>query len=181
MPNWCDNSLTVSGPEDKIKAFMAKLPEAKFQLEPFIPTPPELMEGDGWYGWRRRNWGCKWDTHGPTEFEQISQGYRCWFASPWGPPEPGIVKISKMHPDLKFVLAYFESGNCFYGVTEAQAGEVLLNAEGQPGESEAMADWNRRCDEMRANDEGPAGEPEGAECYDDETADFLIKHGLVWD
>jgi len=48
MPNWCENNLTISGPEKDIKALVNKIKNKKRKPEnfrlftPFIPLPQEL-------------------------------------------------------------------------------------------------------------------------------------------
>lgn len=91
MPNWCENSITITGPTEDIEKFkiQAKRSEGEisspsyfstdFSLNNFLPTPKKLLEkdttnnvetlikapnnpkNDDWYSWRVRNWGTKWD------------------------------------------------------------------------------------------------------------------------
>ena len=90
MPNWCQNSIKIEGPADKIKALWEKAENADFSkdadgnvktvfglLQAMRPMPEELRgttKGSGeelqttfidgcnnWYDWRVKHWGTKWD------------------------------------------------------------------------------------------------------------------------
>jgi len=46
MPNWCVNTLTITGPAKDIAAFKAKakIDKVEFSFEPFLPFPKELND-----------------------------------------------------------------------------------------------------------------------------------------
>ena len=79
MPNWCNNSITISGPKDKITKLYNDAVAENGLLQVMYPMPKELedttspapKEGepqplvdgyDNWYDWRVNNWGTKWDV-----------------------------------------------------------------------------------------------------------------------
>ena len=94
MPNWCDNQITITGPNsviDKIEKIVKEEKDGNGLLNFMKPMPKELdgttspsssadkpqpmVEGfDNWYDWRCENWGTKWevnefygvDRHGDT-------------------------------------------------------------------------------------------------------------------
>lgn len=154
MPNWCENELWVKGEREKLKIFIekAKGKDTDFSLNSFIPIPEELMEfsspplrkkeeseeefqdrinrfkekygAEDWYDWAIRNWGIKWDVK--AEIVSENENEVCYvFDSPWGPPIEGLIKISRLYPDLSFKLFYFEEGMCFGGVASIKNGEVF--------------------------------------------------------
>ena len=91
MPNWCDNQITIKGPNsviDKIeKIVKEESDDAKNGLLQFLhPMPKELLDieagpiaktkaeknarqarklefgAENWYDWRVNNWGTKWEV-----------------------------------------------------------------------------------------------------------------------
>ena len=91
MPNWCDNQITITGPNsviDKIEKIVKEESNnaEKGLLQFFHPMPKELLEteagpiaktkaekeerqarklefgAENWYDWRVNNWGTKWEV-----------------------------------------------------------------------------------------------------------------------
>jgi hypothetical protein len=99
MPNHCYQSVWIKGPWAVVHYLYEQLTEHKrfcdavvpMSLEPWLVS--DSFDEHGWYGWRNKNWGTKWDvceveaddgyesdgTHGWFSF-------RCWTA--WAPPIP---------------------------------------------------------------------------------------------
>lgn len=114
MPNWCQNEITVSGDEKKVKEFIkfVSSKKSKFDFNKIYPMPKEL-EGtvsgseslksddqkansklwkikygaDNWYDWKIIHWGTKWELD-PDYVEVVDEGcyveYR--FDTAWSPP-----------------------------------------------------------------------------------------------
>jgi hypothetical protein len=138
MPNWCNNTLTLSHPD---KAMMDKAIEAttKGFFQTFIPCPEELTDttkgyvGDPyqqrllelkqqlnieffghatWYEWAIENWGTKWDI---CEIEGVTK-HDCFvitFDSAWSPPVRAYEKLKEM--GFMVQAYYYESGCAFCG------------------------------------------------------------------
>jgi hypothetical protein len=139
-PNWCHDSLGITGPKDQIALFKEILVEYNkhtplddehvqmcFAISAFFPTP--LNIGEKWYAWRCANWGTKWDVSDPyiEEDEETSLMYS--FDTAWGPPLAAIAVISTQFPKLLFSVEYSEPGMSFEGTFVVQDGHVKTNEE----------------------------------------------------
>ena len=114
MPNWCENNVTISGDEKKVKAFIKFVTskQSKFDFNKIYPMPKELegtvsgseslksdeqkansrkwkvqFGADNWYDWKNLHWGTKWELNS-DEIEVEDEGdyveYR--FNTAWSPP-----------------------------------------------------------------------------------------------
>ena len=148
MPNWCDNQITITGPNsviDKIEEIVKTedTHENTGLLNFFKPMPKELegttspsssakkpqpmVEGfDNWYDWRVENWGTKWEL---CEFYGVDRQYLTeqtegestisfGFSSAWAPPIGAYEKFLENNSDC-FIRAYYYEGGCdFMGLWE---------------------------------------------------------------
>lgn len=74
---------------------------------------------DNWYDWRNNNWGTKWDIKGEVHVDDLyDEGCTLIFQTAWSPPEPIVVKLQEMFPDLTFYGGYVGEGWEFAGVFE---------------------------------------------------------------
>lgn len=76
-----------------------------------------------WYDWNVANWGTKWGDSDTHIVGQYADMVAFVFETAWSPPETGIANISKLFPELSFVIAYSEEGMDFYGATAFRNGE----------------------------------------------------------
>ena len=148
MPNWCDNQITITGPNsviDKIEKIVKEddSHENNGLLNFFHPMPKELegttspsssadkpqpmVEGfDCWYDWRVNNWSTKWEV---CEFYGVDRQYHgeqnegestisFGFSSAWAPPINAYEKFLENNSDC-FIRAYYYEGGCdFMGLWE---------------------------------------------------------------
>lgn len=133
MPNWCENSLTVTGPKKELQRFKKKVKgrgpyapgKAKVECLSFHQTvpQPEFEKGDeGWYNWRVTRWGTKWEASNPHLDE--TEDRLCYtFETAWGPPDAWLRATAELFPELEFRLFYSEGGNYFAGVMHAHGEE----------------------------------------------------------
>jgi hypothetical protein len=136
MPNWCNNSITITGPAEKIAALWAAAQaEDSGLLQALRPMPAELSdteadgsEGMNWYNWRVAHWGTKWEVSmeglefiglGPDR-AQIT-GYA---DSAWSPPVDAFQAYANENPDVAMELKYFEPGMAFVGVWDSEGGDA---------------------------------------------------------
>jgi len=155
MPNWCNNTLTLTHTEPAmIERAKKALQEGTF-LNEFIPTPPKMLETEAWYGYRVNHWGTKWDVgldQGQI-FRDKEHELGFTFCSAWSPPTAAYEKLS----DLGFEIeaTYYEPGMGFCGYwdnTTDDFYEIRGDSEWvrdhvpeiidhNEGISEGMADW----------------------------------------
>jgi hypothetical protein len=146
MPNWCSNTLQISGDKEQLEMFKQKsiiksgMDVDIFVMDGCVPMPEELniMKDiseeelsirkakygyDNWYDWRFENWGSKWDAQEPyiTEEEEL---LTINFDTAWSPAIPYIKQVAKMYPDLIFDLYFMETGEWFAGRVFAKNEEV---------------------------------------------------------
>jgi hypothetical protein len=152
MPNWCDNSISISH-EDS--AMMERLDKAfkdgKF-LNEFVPCPSELLVeisiGDGfnsrreaqetaniekfghasWYSWRIENWGTKWEVaDGELNYDPETKSATGWFQTAWSPPVTAMEALT----ELGFIveLQYREEGLSFVGEYTSEDGDNCYNVD----------------------------------------------------
>jgi hypothetical protein len=154
MPNWCHNTLTVSGDEGEVDRFIKENQGRASQNEflsfaKSVPEPTYQEYDDGsqrltkeglltWYDWRVENWGTKWEPsiEGPAE-EKIVESVKgktkiatYSFDTAWGPGDVWFEKITSKYKSLKLCLTYGEVGSGFGGAIIADQGKIVSQSEG---------------------------------------------------
>ena len=130
MPNWCQNNLRIN---KSARVFVEKFTTTDdqgnlyFDLEKILPTPADLLQGDGWYDWRITHWGPKWNTHSnfacEVESELAYDSFSISFDSAWTPPIEALRLMAENDPEIFFEMYYYEPG-CFF------AGWICNNVAG---------------------------------------------------
>ena len=125
MPNWCWNSLNVSGDEKQLKEFVEKSTTNLEENDEFS-FEGTLPRGDrkDWYDWSVENWGTKWDAYESHIDNNDINYFSLSFDTAWAPPIAWINNIMQDFPDLCFELEYEETGCAFGGRLLAQHDEV---------------------------------------------------------
>ena len=117
MPNWCNNSIVIEGPADKIRALWAAatISEELGLLNAMCPVPTDLTEN----GWRVANWGTKWDVDMDglelVEDEDGRARIEGYADSAWSPPVDAFRSYAALNEDVSMELKYFEPGMSFIG------------------------------------------------------------------
>ena len=128
MPNWCSNSVTITGDTDKVTSLgnrlkiIAKDDEMNsrmFQSLIGIPDGISLQEynGGGWYDANVSNWGTKWDVSVDEHMCSIeSDCIVLNFETAWSPPVSAFKKIAERY-GVEIEMYYEEPGCDFCGKT----------------------------------------------------------------
>ena len=136
MPNWCNNTITLTGPKEKITAIYNKAKEDNALLQQLYPMP-EALEGttspapkegkvqplvdghDNWYDWRVDNWSTKWDVDmDGLELSDDGTTITGWFDSAWAPPIGAYEHFLTNNEDCSISSLYYEGGMDFAGKWE---------------------------------------------------------------
>ena len=162
MPNWCDNSVTITASKEKIDAIEAGLKLSEQVLFESIRPRPETEE-ENWYEWNVNNWGTKWEAS-VHDFNRESDN-TIWvsFDSAWSPP---IELYEWMSENEYEVLAYYhEGGMGFIGKYEDGYDECYEysfsdreSIENLPEDLIDYADLLNQYDEWAAENETQDGE-----------------------
>src|SRR5262249_1736193 len=107
MPNWCSNTLIVTGEASDVARFKQAVEvrsedvsevQSVLSLQKLYPLP----DGQGWYEWCNQHWGTKWDVVEAelTRGEATQLIYT--FETAWSPPVPWLVRVSKQYPSVRY-------------------------------------------------------------------------------
>lgn len=148
MPNWCDNTVTITGDKDKVKAIWNSIDSGTGFLNALRPEPdydavevePAYPSNDGkpdpmpaWWNWRVVNWGTKWevDTTGQFTFEIDNANEDAtltgYFESAWSPPIEALQYYADQNPDVYVEIKYYEPLMCFIGKWDSDIAEEHYN------------------------------------------------------
>lgn len=108
-------SLNIPLVTDGMQLFEMNLPKQEEQRAKSVYTTWNYLKyGEvGWYDWRKKNWGCKWNACDCSEWE---------FQTPWCTPYQWLEKLAKK---CDFILLFADEdigSNC--GVYVAKDGEL---------------------------------------------------------
>ena len=154
MPNWCYNTLTLSGDADVISRIKDWYKQSDKKEESdetgvglfglFYPLPSELKDttspsrepnkaliekygADNWYDYQTQTWGTKWDVREFYTEAETENEIRLSFDTAWAPPIAFYEKLSRDYPELIISASYFEGGCDFCGTWESDFGEETLS------------------------------------------------------
>jgi len=155
MPNWCSNTLTITGPEKDCVAFK----EAAVGVAPTYEPDSDWSEGNTE---EKSESILNFHSLVPIPEESLKAGYNgknnpdvpsgytaeanCWgvkwgacdpyliesageleytFDSAWAPPIEWISQVAEQYPSLRFKVFYFEPGMQFKGEAIFEAGACV--------------------------------------------------------
>ena len=153
MPNWCDNQVTITGPNsviDKIEKIVKEEKDGNGLLNFMKPMPKELdgttspsssadkpqpmVEGfDNWYDWRVENWGTKWEVNEFYGVDRQGDTISFGFSSAWSPPinayQSFLINMSEQKQDVSIKAYYYEGGCDFMGCWDNGDDECLAPSD----------------------------------------------------
>ena len=162
MPNWCDNQITITGPNsviDKIEKIvkeddshenngllnffrlMPKELEGTTSPSSSADKPQPMIEGfDNWYDWRCENWGTKWEVCEFYGVDRQGDTISFGFSSAWAPPIPAyqtfLMNMSEQKQDVSLKAYYYEGGCDFMGCWDNGDDDCYA-----PSELKSTDDW----------------------------------------
>ena len=85
-----------------------------------------LYGAKDWYDWCNMNWNTKWNACGYEPGQDYSKGEYLWFQTAWDQPEPILVTLSEMFPEVEITHEWanedFSMGS---GQITYRAGEAI--------------------------------------------------------
>ena len=121
MPNWNSNTITISGPGNKIRELWARA-QNQGLLEAMTPI------GEWDYDRAVNTWGTKWDVSLEglvlTETEHGGALISGYADSAWSPPIEAFQAYANHNEDVYLEIKYFEPGMSFIGVWDSEGGDA---------------------------------------------------------
>jgi len=134
MPNWCDNTLTITGTPERIAQLRQALgdngePLQLARLNPHEPSDEDVrahpmgqalqaISGEvGWYESNIARFGTKWEISDVSE-EVADDSVTYYFSSAWSPPVEAVEAFVAENRDVHVRLEYDEPGMDFSGYQE---------------------------------------------------------------
>jgi len=168
MPNWCFNTINVSGPRHEVKKFLKAVSSNQenrhLDFNGVVPMPEEIRDtnspnlneelskilikkygSEDWYSWTLKNWGTKWNPECLDGWDETFSEENKTLditincQTAWSPPTEFLINASKIYPALVFSNDFYEEGNCFVGQYEIKYGEFLIKNEPDWDSKEGVA------------------------------------------
>lgn len=148
MPNWCENTVTITGSKEDIDNVIEFLKDAEseFSFDRIIPYPEPFRSMDdkagagkfepfddgynsGGYEWCSFNWGSKWPTYEVSCCRLSANEIQYSFDTPWAPPIGVLDELARKMPRLAIEAYYREPGMMFEGERKYANGELETSME----------------------------------------------------
>ena len=149
MPNWCDNQITITGPNsviDKIEKIVKEEDKSDIGFLQFLHPMPDALKNttadgskkpelkkltghDDWYSWCTDNWGTKWDINEFYGVDRKDNTISFAFSSAWAPPLGAFEHFLGENDNCSIKAYYYEGGCDFAGVWEDGADTCIAPSE----------------------------------------------------
>lgn len=156
MPNWCDNSIVITGPEEAIENLVRlvgrsfsktwedgtveKFDNPIFSFENILPSTPDTSSAmfpstgpDDWWSNNVNSWGTKWDVANSDSMgthREVGE-VRYGFNTAWSPPSPVILRLAEIFPEVEITHTFSETGMDFWGIEKYAKGELVSEQGGE--------------------------------------------------
>ena len=92
-----------------LEACKRKHSDAEFQARRAIEAIKQTGYSN-WYQWAPENWGTKWNSYSFEMLQQDADILRFRFDTAWSPPEPVMLALAAMYPDIVIDGYAFDDG-----------------------------------------------------------------------
>ena len=124
MPNWCNNSFTITGCVESIRDLWEGAQTANDGEFGLLNAIAPIGEWE--YGKAVETWGTKWDVSDEgLEFIDNGDGTACitgWFESAWAPPIAAYEQLAADFDSCVIECSYYEPGMDFGGFWSSENG-----------------------------------------------------------
>ena len=128
MPNWCNISVEITGPKNKIADLWTEATVKEGLLEAMAPI------GEWQYDTAVEAWSTKWDVSlEGLEFIDNEDGTASivgYAVSAWAPPINAFSTYALKNEDVYVEVKYFEPGCDFTGVWDSEGGDAYWEGVG---------------------------------------------------
>jgi hypothetical protein len=126
MPNWCNNSITISGDEKIISALVRVIENTKNGedrvFQSLIGYPDHMTKDDydkDWYDTNVSWFGTKWDvSYSSCNMDYDETEIRLSPDTAWSPPIEFLTNLVKQYDGIEAYIFYSEGGIGFSGETK---------------------------------------------------------------
>ena len=130
MPNWCSNSVEVTGPERVLAAWVEKVERnagSDVGLFGTFVVPAYDDDSSNWYNAHIVAWDTKWDIEiNKLDWDKQDDVVKLVFDTAWSPPMGWLETMSRDWPSLQFAIAFEEAGMNFMGYAIMKDGEYWM-------------------------------------------------------
>ena len=133
MPNWCMNSVEVTGPARVLEVWVKNVERNAGSDTGLFGTfviPAYNEDSSNWYDAHCVAWSTKWDVEiNKLDWDKYVDGVKLQFDTAWSPPMGWLETMSRDWPSLQFAIAFEEPGMCFMGYAIVKDGEYWMAEE----------------------------------------------------
>jgi len=149
MPNWCNNSFSITGNTESIRELWEAAQTANDGEFGLLNAIAPIGEWE--YGKAVETWGTKWDVSDEgLEFIDNGDGTACitgWFESAWAPPIAAYEQLAADFDSCVIECSYYEPGMDFGGFWSSENGDEEFDNL-QERLEQPVEEWDERFKEF---------------------------------